>query len=62
MADCVRALLDDGALRSHLGANGEEWADRHHGDTDTFVETTTRLVLGSPPAASTSRVPEAQSA
>jgi glycosyltransferase involved in cell wall biosynthesis len=61
MVDCVRALLEDGTLRSHLGANGEEWADRHHGDTETFVETTTDLVLGSPPQA-VSPVPEQRSA
>jgi len=62
MADCARTLLHDEALRSRLGASGEEWAERHHGDTDTFVETATRLVLGSPPASSRSPAPAARSA
>jgi len=47
MADCVRTLLDDDDLRARLGANGQEWAERFHGDTQTFVEDTIRLVIGS---------------
>jgi hypothetical protein len=62
MTDCVRALLDDDVLRSQFGSGGEEWAERNHGDTDGFVETATRLVLGPPPEISTAPPPMAQPA
>lgn len=46
MTDCIRKLLEDDALRAQLGNNGEAWARRNHGDTDSFVAQTIRLVLG----------------
>jgi len=48
MVDCVRELVDDEALRTRLGASGEQWAVQHHGDTESFVEATLHLVLGGP--------------
>ena len=49
MADCVRRLLDDDALRTQLGANGATWARDNHSDTDAFVSEVIRLVLGAQP-------------
>jgi hypothetical protein len=48
MADCVRTLLEDDAMRARLGAEGEAWAERRHGDNDSFVAEAIRLVLGHP--------------
>jgi hypothetical protein len=50
MVDCVRTLLDDVPLATHLGESGERWAMRHHGDMDSFVESVVTLVLGQPSA------------
>jgi hypothetical protein len=46
MVDFVRAILEDDAVASQLGANGERWAEQAHGDTESFVTEATRVVLG----------------
>ena len=48
MVDFVRALLDDEVVRSQLGANGQQWAEQVHGDTERFVTQASNVVLGSP--------------
>jgi glycosyltransferase involved in cell wall biosynthesis len=48
MVDFVRAILEDDAVRSQLGANGERWSEQTHGDTESFVTEATRVVLGPP--------------
>ena len=60
MVDCVRALLDDESLRAGLGANGAQWAEQRHGDTESFVEAAICLALGTPAELSTSRLQPAQ--
>jgi hypothetical protein len=62
MADCVRILLENDAMRARLGSNGEAWAERHHGDTDSFVAEAIRLVLGHPGETATHRKQRAHSA
>jgi hypothetical protein len=62
MADCVRILLEDDAMRARLGADGEAWAERRHGDTDSFVAETIRLVLGRPEESLADNVRRADSA
>jgi len=60
MVDCVRALLDDEPLRAGLGANGAQWAEQRHGDTESLVEAAICLALGTPAELSTSRLQPAQ--
>lgn len=43
--DAARILLDR-PLRDRLGVQGERYATAHHGDSASFVERATRLVLG----------------
>jgi hypothetical protein len=62
MIDCVTRLFDDEALRTGLGASGEEWADLHHGDMEGFVEAVIHLVLGTPAPVSRSPIPVAEPA
>jgi Glycosyl transferases group 1 len=48
MVDCVRTLLEDEELRLHLAHNGQSWAQQHHGDTESFVGSVIRLIIGPP--------------
>ncbi|MGH9296969.1 MAG: glycosyltransferase [Acidimicrobiales bacterium] len=45
MLDQVRYILDHEDARDALGRSGRLWAEEHHGDTESFVEEATRLIL-----------------
>ncbi len=46
MADAVALLLGEPGLAERLGASGKAWADRLHGDTESFVRGVGELVFG----------------
>jgi glycosyltransferase involved in cell wall biosynthesis len=45
LLEAAGAILDRASLREQLGRQGQEWAERVHGDQERFSEQAARLVL-----------------